>query len=351
MPESSGFYQPAEWEPHSACWLAFPSHRNLWLEQLEAAQAEFIALCREIGRSETLNILVLDAEGEAKVKSALVGLPVNTHQIPFGDIWMRDIAPILIANVTGKLAALNFAWNGWGHKYLLEHDDRVATNITKSLNLPTFSFSWVLEGGAIEVDGEGTCLTTRQCLLNPNRNPDMSFESIELGLQQAFGVKKVLWLDRGLLNDHTDGHIDTIARFIAPAKVMCMQAEDASDPNHQVMEEIATQLAEFTDAKGRKLEVVRIPSPGAVIDAAGEIMPASYLNFYIANQSVIVPTYGTPFDRQAVDSIAAHFPTRQTIGLSAKVILEGGGAFHCITQQQPFVQLRSLLRSGKNVTV
>jgi agmatine deiminase len=334
-PQTLGFRQPAEWEPHAACWLAFPSHADLWLDQLEAAQAEFFALCREIARSETLNILVLDTEDEAKLKNALEDLSLEVHQILFGDIWMRDIAPIFVTNAEGKLATLDFAWNGWGHKYMLEHDDRVATNITTALNLPTFAFDWVLEGGAVEVDGEGTCLTSKQCLLNPNRNPDMTLEEIEHGLRQTLGVEKILWLEEGLVNDHTDGHIDTIARFIAPGVVMCMRSQTNDDPNHAVLESIAEQLANFTDARGRKLSVARIPSPGRILDSEGEIMPASYLNFYIANESVIVPIYGSEFDQKAVDAIAAHFPTRRTIGLSAKVILEGGGAFHCITQQQP----------------
>ena len=334
IPKKLGYAQPAEWQPHSACWLAFPSHRDLWLEYLDIVQAEFVALAKAIATSEKLEILVL-AETAALAKELLGDLPVRFHQIPFGDIWMRDITPIYIKNANGELGALRFQWNGWGGKYLLEHDDLVAEKILQTLNIPKFEFEWVLEGGAIEVDGEGTCLTTKQCLLNPNRNPHLNQNEIESGLKKALGVEKILWLDEGLLNDHTDGHIDTIARFIAPHTVMCMQPTSEEDPNYQVLNHIAAQLEAMTDAKGRKLDVVKIPSPNLVLDDEDEIMPASYLNFYISNDSVIIPTYGSANDQLAVAEIAKHFPDRKAIGLSAKHILLGGGAFHCITCHQP----------------
>ncbi|NMF57598.1 agmatine deiminase family protein [Pseudanabaena yagii] len=333
-PKTLGYAQPAEWQPHSACWLAFPSHRDLWLEYLDIVQAEFVALAKAISTSEQLEILVLE-ETAALAKQLLGDLPVCFHQIPFGDIWMRDMTPIYIKNADGKLGALHFQWNGWGGKYMLEHDDRVAANILQTLDFPTFEFDWVLEGGAIEVDGEGTCLTTKQCLLNPNRNPHLDQEAIESGLKIALGVEKVLWIEEGLLNDHTDGHIDTIARFIAPHTIMCMEPTSEDDPNYQVLKDIASQLETMTDAKGRKIDVVRIPSPNLVLDDEDEIMPASYLNFYISNDSVIIPIYGSPNDELAVQAIAKHFPNRKAIGLSAKHILLGGGAFHCITCHQP----------------
>ncbi|NJM28332.1 MAG: agmatine deiminase family protein [Pseudanabaena sp. RU_4_16] len=337
-PKDLGFHQPAEWDPHTACWLAWPSHRELWLEHLEAVQSEFVDLCKAIAPSENLEILVLDEVSEQTARDRLGNLPARLHRIPFGDIWMRDIAPIFtVWAARSQLAALNFIWNGWGGKYLLEDDDRVAGRITKALDVRTFNFPWILEGGAVEVDGQGTCLTTRQCLLNENRNPHMSQAEIEAELCGALGVEKILWLDRGLLNDHTDGHIDTIARFVAPGVVTCMCAQDSDDPNSEVLAEIAAQLRAFTDARDRKLEVIEIPSPSLVLDPDGEIMPASYLNFYVANHSVAVPTYGSKYDEKAVEAISACFRDRQTIGLSAKHILLGGGAFHCITQQQPAV--------------
>jgi len=333
-PKALGYAQPAEWQPHRACWLAFPSHRDLWLEYLDRVQAEFVALAKAIATSEQLEILVLE-ETAALAKQLLGDLPARFHQIPFGDIWMRDMTPIYIKNTDGKLGALHFQWNGWGGKYMLEHDDRVAAKILQTLDIPQFMFDWVLEGGAIEVDGEGTCLTTKQCLLNPNRNPHLDQEAVESGLKAALGVEKILWIEEGLLNDHTDGHIDTIARFIAPHKIMCMEPTSEDDPNYQVLKDIGSQLENMTDAKGRKIDVVRIPSPNLVLDDEGQIMPASYLNFYISNDSVIIPIYGSPNDDLAVQAIAKHFPNRKVIGLSAKHILLGGGAFHCITCHQP----------------
>jgi agmatine deiminase len=335
-PQSSGFFQPAEWAHHQSCWLAWPSHGDLWKEELEPAQAEFTSLCKAIALGEELNILVPDETAEKAARSALKGLPVRFYPIPFGDIWLRDTAPIFLIGPENRIATVRFQFNGWGEKYVLDHDDQVSRKIAQIAELPEFSFPWVLEGGSVDVDGEGTCLTSRQCLLNPNRNPKMSQIEIEKGLFEALGVEKILWLKDGLINDHTDGHIDTIARFVAPGVVVCMKASDPqTDPHHEILEEIARDLEGFTDAKGRKLKVVRITSPGKILNEDGKVMPASYVNFYIGNSSVVVPTYGVSQDEVAVKEIAALFPGRKTIGSPAISILNGGGAFHCITQQQP----------------
>lgn len=287
-------------------------------------------------RGESLEILVPNATARIDAERALAGLPVRFHNIPFGDIWMRDIACIFLTDSHGAVANVRFKFNGWGGKYILPFDDAVSAKVAAAADMRGFEFPWILEGGSIEIDGEGTCLTTRQCLLNRNRNPGMNEAQIESGLKDALGIRKVLWLGDGLLNDHTDGHIDTLARFVAPGVVACMKASDpANDPNHAVFEEIAQTLAGFTDAQGRTLQVVRVPSPGKILDEEGEIMPASYMNFYIGNSTVVVPTYGSPFDEEAVQAIARLFPRHRTVGSSAFAILSGGGAFHCITQQQP----------------
>ncbi len=340
------FFQPAEWQPHEACWLAFPSHEDLWADLLPAARAEFVELCRAIAdpdpetgkaRGERLEILVLNPDGQAAAENLMQGIPARFHIQPFGDIWLRDIAPIFLVHPTEGLATVRFQFNGWGDRYHLPGDESVAPAIARWMDVPEFTISLVAEGGAIDVDGEGTCLTTRQCLLNPNRNPHLSQAEVESLLQQALGVRKVIWLQEGLQNDHTDGHIDTLARFVAPGIVLCMQPQDADDPNRAALEQIAADLAIATDAHDRALKVVQIPSPGAVYSNDGDLMPASYLNFYIGNRTVVVPTYGTAQDAAAVAAIAPWFPTRRTIGLSARAILAGGGAFHCITQQQPLV--------------
>jgi agmatine deiminase len=342
-PASQGFWQPAEWEPHRACWLAFPSHPDLWQDRLAATQAEFVALCWAIAdpdpatgkpQGEQLEILVLDQAGLAIAEQMLEGLNPRFHIMPFGDIWLRDTGPIFLKDAAGAIATVRFQFNGWGGKYSLIGDQQVARNIAQITGLPEFELPFVLEGGAIDTDGEGTCLTTRQCLLNPNRNPGLSQPEVEQSLQAGLGAQKVLWLQDGLLNDHTDGHVDTLARFVAPGVVLCMLPVE-NDPNHQALKQIAADLATFSDAQGRPIQVISLPSPGKVLDHTGEIMPASYTNFYIGNRTVVVPTYGCESDPIAVAAIAALFPSRRTVGLAAKYILYGGGAFHCITQHQP----------------
>lgn len=337
----SPLLQPAEWDRHSACWLAWPGHGHLWRENLAPAQAEWAALCLAIAEQggEGLEILVQDDAAEAAARAALAPVlgQVRFHRVPVGDIWLRDTAPIFVKDVDGRLHAACFRFNGWGGKYVLPEDDHVAGRVAAQSGLPRRDQDWILEGGSVEVDGEGTVLTTRQCLLNPNRNPGLIQAELEAALTLGLGARKVLWLDEGLLNDHTDGHIDTLARFVAPGVVVCMQALDGDDPNATALDQIAADLATFTDARGRRLQVVRIPSPGLVPDEEGEPMPASYVNFYIGNRTVVVPTYGTPHDEAAVAALAPLFPGRRVLGRSARAILSGGGAFHCITQQQPEV--------------
>jgi agmatine deiminase len=345
MVNMAKYTMPGEWEKHASVWLAWPSAENLWEDNLRPAQAEFIELCRAIvdldpasgaPRGERLNVLIPDTKSGADAETALRGLPVRFHLIPFGDIWLRDTAPLFLRGENGLVTQI-FAFNGWGEKYSLPHDPEVATRIAEVAGFESLKTSFVLEGGSVELDGEGTCLTSRQCLLNENRNPSMDQTTIEKNLCETLGVEKVLWVGDGLINDHTDGHIDTIARYVAPGKVLCMRATTADDPNREIMEKIEADLRQMTDAKGRKLEVGTVPSPGAVLNEEGDLMPASYLNFYIGNTTVVVPTYGSPMDDQAVAEIAKWFPGRRTVGRSAKAILSGGGAFHCISQQEPEV--------------
>lgn len=343
-PKSAGYQMPAEWEHHESVWLAWPSAADLWEDELPYAQKEFLALCEAIADpdsktgvllGERLNIVVNDKKSAADAEKRLAHLAPEFHLIPFGDIWFRDTLPVFLRNAKGERASVSFKFNGWGNKYSLPGDDTVGMTVAKEAGFKTFATDWIFEGGALEVDGEGTCLTSRQCLLNPNRNPALGEKEIEKIICDYLGVDKVLWVGEGLKNDHTDGHIDTIVRFIAPAKVMIMTTDDPKDPNYEILKKIDQELQGQVDAKGRRLEIVRIPSPGVVLDFEGKIMPASYVNFYISNTKVIVPVYGSPNDEKAVEAIGKHFLSRQTIGLSAKSILEGGGAFHCISQQVP----------------
>jgi len=343
-PRAAGFRQPAEWDPHEAVWLAWPSHEDLWGDALGKVRSAFTSFASAIAdvngatgrpRGERLEVLVPDAENEAAAKTALAGLGARFHRIAFGDIWLRDTAPVFLVAPGGMRATASFAFNGWGGKYVLPHDDGVSSRIAEAAGLPAFRFPWVLEGGSVEVDGEGTCLTTRQCLLNANRNAGMSQEATEAGLRDALGCTSVLWLGDGLLNDHTDGHVDTLARFVAPGVVVCMRPSGSTDPNAKALLVVDADLRSFRDARGRRLKIVNVPSPGIVTDSSGHAMPASYVNFYIANTTVVVPAYGVPNDEPARTALAKLFPTRRTVSVRAKELLEGGGAFHCISQQEP----------------
>jgi agmatine deiminase len=330
---------PAEWARHASTWVAWPSHEDLWQENLAPARDAFVRLVEAIGQGETADVLVPDDEQERLARAAFVRVApgrVRFRRVPFGDIWLRDTAPIFLEGPGAELATVRFAFNGWGGKYVLEHDDRVAERVASLAAAGReFAMPFVLEGGAIDVDGEGTLLTTRQCLLNPNRNPSMSPREVEDAVADAVGCEKVVWLGDGLLNDHTDGHVDTVARFVAPGRVVAMEPREADDPNRDALRALLRELGDAVDARGRCIEVASVPSPGRVVDEEGRLMPASYVNFYVANAAVVVPTYGSPFDDEAVERIGALFPGRRALGVDARAILSGGGAFHCITQQQP----------------
>ncbi len=332
------FIQPAEWQPHSAVWSAWPSAADLWLENLAPARAEIAALFGAIAANggEKLRILACGAEAVASAHAALDRFGAEIIPADFGDIWLRDTAPIFTVRGKEPRAAC-FKFNGWGGKFVLDHDDKVAAFVAAKSGVPAAAQDWVFEGGSLDVDGEGTGLTTRQCLLNANRNPNLSQADIERRLADSLGIEKLIWLGDGLLNDHTDGHVDNIARFVAPGVVVCMAPAGPDDPNTGALNAIINTLRAATDARGRKLEVVTVPSPGRIEDEDGEIIPASSMNFYIGNRAVIVPLYGAATDAAAVDGIAKLFPGRKTVGLSARAVITGGGSFHCITQQQPLI--------------
>ena len=326
--KASGHHQPAEWLPHRATWVAWPCAADLWQDNLPAAQAAFTTLVREIAHGEKVHVLVPDVAAETAARAAL-----GEHdyvRIPFGDIWLRDIAPVFLSGG----ASVRFAFNGWGGKYILPHDDAVAARIQAHVGGTAFASTLVFEGGSVDTDGEGTALTTRQCLLNHNRNPQLDAATITRAVCDSLGLEQLLWLGDGLLNDHTDGHIDNIARFVAPATVAIMQPSGSDDPNRAVYAAIKEILRAARDARGRTLELVEIPSPG-LVEVDGQPVPASHLNFYICNAAVIVPIYKTKFDVAAVDAIEKIFPGRRTVGVDSRALLSGGGSFHCITQQVP----------------
>ncbi|MFT3728944.1 MAG: agmatine deiminase family protein [Terricaulis sp.] len=322
---------PAEWARHRAIWTAWPSAADLWGEDLAPARAEVSAMVRALwdeGRGDVMRVLANGREAEATVKLAL-GQSAEIVPAQFGDIWLRDTGPIFTTE-----GAVAFRFNGWGGKYVLPHDPEVADFVAHRAGARSARFDFVLEGGAVEMDGEGTLITTRQCLLNPNRNADWDEAKAETALRDALGVEKIIWIDEGLANDHTDGHIDNLARFVAPGRVVCQAPYGHEDPNADVLDEIALSLAAMTDSRGRKLDVVRIPSPGLVVDEDDDAIPASHMNFLIGNTVVVVPIYSDSGD-DAVNALGQLFPNHRVIGLSSNAILTGGGSFHCITQQEP----------------
>ncbi|WP_332764782.1 agmatine deiminase family protein [Phenylobacterium sp.] len=329
---------PAEWARHRAMWLGFPSHAELWEEDLPEAQAEVAALARALAGpgAERVRLLTGSAAGEADARR-LLGEVAGVEIVPgrFGDIWLRDTGPIFAKGPDGDTAR-GFRFNGWGGSYELEHDDEVAGQIAAASGVPLTEHDFILEGGAVDHDGIGTVLTTGQCVLNANRNPGWTEAAAEAAFAQALGARKVLWLGEGLANDHTDGHVDNLARFVAPGVVVCPVAFGRGDVNVEAYDDAARRLAGMTDAEGRPLQVVRVPSPGWIESHEGGAAPASHMNFIIANGAVIMPTYkpGRAADF-ALEALKSVFPDREVIGLPSNAILTGGGSFHCITQQEP----------------
>jgi agmatine deiminase len=323
---------PPEWAPHRAIWVGFPSHAELWEDDLAAAQGEAAALaCALAGPGGERVRLMVDGEAAARAARALIeGTSIELLPGHFGDIWLRDTGPIFV----GPSAAA-FRFNGWGGKYVLPGDDSVAEQLAAAADVPLERYDFVLEGGAVDHDGDGTIVTTRECLLNPNRNRGWTQAGAEAALREALAARKVIWLGKGLLNDHTDGHVDNLARFVAPGVVAVPLAFGEDDPHAAIYDAAARDLAGATDAAGRTLRVVRIPSPGKVIGHDGVAAPASHMNFVIANRAVIVPTYGERAARYAAEALKTVFPDREVIGLPSNALLTGGGSFHCITQQEP----------------
>ena len=325
---------PPEWAPHAAMWTAWPWDRAEWTGDVDSARVEIAAMARALwdeGRGERVRVLAANEEALSSARAALKDAAEVIPQL-YGDIWLRDTGPIF-ARRRGEKIAIGFAFNGWGGKYVMDGDHLVAAAVADLAGAPIVAHGFVLEGGAIEMDGEGALISTRECVLNRNRNPGWTQDRAEQALTKALGVRKYIWLDEGLLNDHTDGHVDNIARFIGPGRVVC-QAPYRDDPNAPALDAIARALEVETDAQGRKLEVIRIPSPGRVLNEEGAILPASHMNFIIGNAAVIVPIYSDSGD-DAVKALAPLFPDRKVIGLSAHGVLRGGGSFHCITQQEP----------------
>lgn len=324
-----------EWAPQQAIWTAWPADRHAWNGDLESPRRAVAALIRALTPHNKVQLLVSSEEAMASAHDAIGNLAACLPAT-YGDIWLRDTGPIF-ARENGKPVALRFRTNGWGGKFNLPGDDIVGDDMAALAGTPINAHDFVLEGGALDHDGAGTFLTTRQCLLNANRN-GWSQRDAEQALRSALGAEKIIWLDEGLNGDHTDGHVDNIARFAGPAHIVYQTPAGPDDPNTDVLEAVASQLTGERDARGRKITLTAIPSPGRVLDAEGSIAPASHLNFVIANGVVVVPVFQTKTQEAALDALQALFGDRKVVGLEAIALLgggdAGGGAFHCITREE-----------------
>lgn len=317
-----------EWHPQDWLWIGFPHDPVEWAGVLERAQEQIAAFANAVAQSgQDVRLVVRDEANAARARE-LVSAKVRLEQRRYGDIWLRDTGPLVMVDNTGQRQARRFGFNGWGGKYRMAGDEEIGAELAASVGLDVITSDWILEGGAVDGDGAGLAVTTEQCLLNPNRNPGLSRDEIEARLASELGFSRVLWLGEGLMGDHTDGHVDNLARFVAPGVLALPQATDADDPNAAVYEDAKLRAEEFG------LRVHSVPSPGRV-ETDGRIEPASYMNFAITSHLVVVPTFGTSHDEDGVAAIAALFPDRETTGLPADAVLAGGGGFHCASQQMP----------------
>jgi len=324
----TAFTMPPEWHPQDWLWIGFPHDAEEWPGFLGAAQEQIAGFASAVAESgQEVRLIVRDAANEARAAS-LVSAGVKLERRVYGDVWLRDTGPLVLRDGAGGRAAHRFRFNGWGGKYLMPGDETIGAELARDAGLEPTCADWVLEGGALDCDGTGLVVTTEQCLLNPNRNPALSRGEIESRLSRDLGFDRVLWLGEGLVNDHTDGHVDNLARFVAKGVVALPRATGPNDPNAAI----------YADAKARAeafgLRVAEVPSPG-LVTSGDWIEPASYMNFAITSKLVVVPIYGTVHDADGVAAIGELFPDRATIGLMADAVLMGGGSFHCASQQMP----------------
>ena len=329
---------PAEWETHSGTWLAWPHNPETWPKQdMQQVETEFMGIIRPLAKNESVHILVNDEDMGNAVESTLNVNNVEMkniflHDIPTNDSWIRDYGPNFIIQSDGKVAANDWDFDSWGRKYKWELDDLAGTVIAEESGLHHFKPEIVLEGGAIEVNGAGTCVTTESCILNPNRNNGISRDAMETVLKDYLGISKVIWLHGEMEGDDTDGHIDNLARFVNPTTMVCAIEEDDEDPNYRCLKNNFDHLRSATDQDDNLFEIVALPMPGYI---GSPRLPASYANFYIANKSVLVPVYGHPNDKRALSILEPLFPEREIIPIPSTTLILGLGGVHCLTQQQP----------------
>jgi len=341
-PAELGFHMPAEWRAHQATWLSWPKDPETWPGRVAQVENIFLQMMAALAPNETVNLLVDDEETEQLVRArcTFAGADnIHLHRIATVDSWIRDYGPNFL--VSDKLAFNDWIFNAWGNKYEeLKRDDSIPQRLESLLKAPRFEPGIVMEGGSIEVNGAGCLFTTEQCLLNPNRNPHLSKAEIEQYLKDYLGIVKVLWLGEGIVGDDTDGHIDDIARFVAADTIICAVEDDPQDANYELLQDNLKRLQKMTDARGRAFEILTLPMPGMVGGASSDKrnldrLPASYANFYIANNIVLAPVFGHTNDARALETLQRVFPDRRVVGINCEPLVWGMGTIHCVTQQQP----------------
>ena len=354
-PQDDGFRMPGEFEPHSKTWMLWPERRDTWRENAKPAQEAFGEVARAISQFEPVTIGVNQTQyGNAR---SMIPAHIQVVEIPNNDSWMRDCGPTFVTNGSGQVRGVDWDFNAWGGLesglyYPWDLDDAVPQKILEMEGMDRYKAPLVLEGGSIHVDGEGTLITTEECLLNPNRNPGFSKREIENVLMKYLNISKIIWLGVGVFSDETSGHVDNLCCFLSPGVVALTWTNDKNDPQYGISQDAYHRLELAQDASGRKLEIHKLLQPDPVIitkeeamgvdivvgtkpRTAGDRMAASYVNFYICNGGAIVPTFNDPHDKRALDKLQGLMPDRKIVGVPAREILLGGGNIHCITQQQP----------------
>lgn len=332
------FLMPAEWEKHSATWLAWPFDETTFPKRVEIIEQRYCEIIQTLVDGEKIEMLVLDEKMKTHVTNLLSGFKINLSQVNFhianyADVWIRDYGPMFLKNENDSLAWVKAQYNGYGkandpfYSPLLK-DNEVFNSINP--NGEKFNLEMVLEGGSIEIDGQGNLITTEQCLLNPNRNPNLTKEEIEKNLKKYFGAKNIIWLKRGLTNDHTDGHVDDITRFVGERKILTCYEDNQADENFEILKENYEILSKL------QFKITKLPMPHMNYDD-GTKAPVSYTNFYIGNKIILVPIFNDPNDKKALLTIQSCFLDRNVVGINCTDIIYGGGAIHCITQQEPAI--------------
>jgi len=343
-PKDLGYYFPAEFAPHQATWLSWPHKEASWPGKIQAIYPYYSQFVKEVSLGEQVCINVNNKQMLSFATECLQNAGVDVSKVSFcihptNDAWCRDHGPAFLINPEAEQKKIIVDWNynAWGNKYPpYDLDDVIPTSISKHYNIPVYHPGIVMEGGSVEFNGEGTILTSTACLLNANRNPELSQPDIEMYLHNYYGVDQILWIDDGIVGDDTDGHIDDTVRFVNADTVLAVIEEDKEDENYELLQKNLHQLKALRLLNGKQLNIVELPMPDAVI-FDGQRLPASYANFYIANASVIVPTFRCKKDDKALQIIQESFPERTVIGIDSTDIIWGLGSFHCLSQQEPLV--------------